>query len=90
MPRGDEADSLRRWHAKVVNGSQVYAEVSLRRVRGFCEDSKLNASRVAESSMDDLRRELEDYLARERKLGDTGEYIRTTLKAVRSWRHYNG
>ncbi len=40
--------------------------------------------------MDDLRRELEDYLARERKLGDTGEYIRTTLKAVRSWRHYNG
>jgi integrase len=89
MPPGDEADRLSRWHANVANGSQVYADVSLRRLRAFCEDSKLSASKVAELEVPELRRALEDYLSREKRRGHSGEYIRTTLKAVRSWRLYN-
>jgi integrase len=89
-PKDDEADRLERWKANVANGSQVYADVSSRRLRAFLGDAKTTATSLADLDVQGLRSVLEDYLAREKKRGHSGEYIRTTLKAVRSWRVYNG
>jgi integrase len=86
----DESDRLARWKANVANGSQVYADVSYRRLRAFCIDAKTTPASVAEMEVPDLRPLLEDYLAREKKRNHSGGYIGTTLKAVRSWRVYNG
>jgi len=85
----DETDQLRRWHQNLANGSEVYADVSARRLRAFCTDSETSASKLLGLDVPDLRALLEDYLSREKKRGHSGEYIRTTLKAVRSWRVYN-
>ena len=90
MGQRGEADLLARWKDNVANGSQVYADVSSRRLRAFCEDSQLSATELVALEPSDLRRTLEDYLAREKRRGHSGEYIRTTLKAIRSWRLYNG
>lgn len=89
-PKGDEAESLARWRANVANGSQLYADVSYRRLLAFCKDARTTPTEVAVMEVDALRRLLEDYLAREKKRGHTGGYIGTTLKAVRSWRVYHG
>lgn len=90
MPATDEIDRLARWKANLANGSQVYADVSHRRLQAFCKAAKSTPASVAEMEVGDLRRLLEDYLAREKKQGHSGGYIATTLKAVRSWRLYNG
>lgn len=89
-PKGDEAERLGRWRANVANGSQLYADVSYRRLIAFARDAQTTPALIAAMELAALRRIMEDFLAREKKRGHTGGYIATTLKAIRSWRVYNG
>ena len=88
--KGQEGEQLQRWRANVANGSQLYADISFRRLLAFAKDVKSTPTTIGEMEVADLRRSIEDYLAREKKRGHTGGYIATTLKAVRSWRIYCG
>jgi integrase len=80
---------LERWERNLANGSETYAAVSGRRLRAFCRTMGVGADALAAMDLKPLRELLEDFLARERKLGHSGEYIRSTVKAVRSWREYH-
>lgn len=88
MTRTDLAP-LDRWERNLANGSTVYATVSARRLRAFCREREVSAEEIAAMELKPLRELIEDYLADERKKGHAGEYIRTTIKAIRSWRSYN-
>jgi integrase len=82
-------DRFDRWYRNVARGSQLYADVSRRRLTAFVTQMKTDPDAVAGLSKDALRRLVEDYLDEERELGHSGEYVRTTLKALRSWLVYN-
>ena len=88
MPE-DETKALERWERNVANGSPVYAAVSARRLRAFLEAMKVSATGLARMEKKELRDLILDYLAEEQKKGHSGEYIRTTTKAIRSWLLFN-
>jgi integrase len=90
MPASEETRDLERWKENVANGSRVYAEVSARRLRAFLESAGVSATDLVRMSKKDLRNSILDYLAAEKKKGHSGEYIRTTTKAIRSWLVFNG
>jgi integrase len=87
---GRSTSALLRWRANIANGSETYAAVSDRRLRAFCRDVKVEPADLATLEAKVLRELLEDYLDGERKKDHSGDYIRTTLKAIRSWLVYNG
>lgn len=82
-------DRLERWYRNVARGSQLYADVCKRRLAAFTKQMRVEPERLAGLPKDDLRRLLEDYLEQEKARKHSGEYIRTTLKAIRSWLAYN-
>ena len=86
----ENRSTAERWEANLRNGSESYAAVSGRRPRAFCRRMQATPEELASLDVADLRRLLEDFLADERKKSHSGGYIGTTVKAVRSWREYNG
>jgi integrase len=85
----DSSDRVDRWHRNVARGSQLYADVSRRRLEAFSRQMETDVEKLLRLPKDALRRIVEDYLDQERKKGRSGDYIRTTMKAVRSWLAYN-
>ena len=83
-----EDEDISRWHANVARGSQVTADVYLRRLGNFCgrfnvtpkslvsmgEDERYNLMLDVISSLE------EDY---------TGSYILSIVKAIKSWLGHN-
>ncbi len=84
------SDQFDRWHRNVARGSQLYADVSRRRVEAFCRQMATPPEKLVGLSGARLRRLVEDYLDEERKKERSGDYVRTTTKALRSWLSYNG
>jgi integrase len=80
---------VERWERNLANGSTAYAQVSARRLRAFCREREVEPDALASMEPKPLRHILEDYLVSEREKGHSGEYIRTTIKAVRSWLVHN-
>ena len=81
---------LRRWHQNVAQGSQITADVYLRRLGAFCIQVKVTPRKLISLREANLHGILIDFVASETKRGRTGSYIQSTLKAVRSWLSHNG
>lgn len=60
-----------------------------RRLAAFAAQMHVEPDRIVRLPKDELRRLLEDYLDQEKAAKHSGEYIRTALKAIRSWLAYN-
>ncbi|MEM3393212.1 MAG: site-specific integrase [Candidatus Bathyarchaeia archaeon] len=79
---------VKRWYNNVARGSNVTADVYLRRLGNFCEIYKLTPNALA--SMDDVKlyNLLMDFVSsREKEFA--GSYIKSTIKAVKSWLSHN-
>ena len=73
----------------LLRGSSVTADVYLRRVDGFCEIQKLSPKDLLSNSDREISNLLMDFVSWSEKRGHAGSYIRSTLKAVRSWLMHN-
>jgi len=85
-----EDPDVKRWYDNLARGSQGTADVYLRRVGSFCK--KVNISPKELSSLSDLEiyNLLLDYVSSMEKSGNTGSYIESTVKCVKSWLAHNG
>lgn len=82
-------DEIRRWHSNVARGSPVTADVYLRRLGAFCAENKVNPNALANMGATKLENLLMDYVSAKEKQY-AGSYIKSTVKAVKSWLAYNG
>ncbi len=81
---------VKRWHENVSRGSYVTADVYLRRLGSFCTHFKKEPSGLAALSESELYNLMLDYVSFMEKSGKTGSYIKSALKAVKSWLSHNG
>lgn len=80
---------VERWYKNLSRGSVITADVYLRRLSRFCEETKLSPDdlvKMDDKAATDL---LQDYVSsHEEKY--TGSYLFGIVKIVRSWLAYNG
>ena len=80
---------VERWYKNLSRGSVITADVYLRRLSRFCEETKLTPDdlvKMDDKAATDL---LQDYVSsHEEKY--TGSYLFGIVKIVRSWLAYNG
>ncbi len=83
---------LRSWYENTANGSRITADVYLRRLRAFCSQMGVDRAEIhgRKFKETDLRDLLVRFINIETKKGRSGEYIRSTVKAVRSWLLHHG
>jgi len=80
---------VRRWYRNVARGSQVTADVYLRRLGSFCNHFGLTPKRLASLDRDEIYNLLLDYVSDLEAAGRAGSYIESALKAVKSWLAHN-
>ena len=81
---------VERWYDNVARGSSVTADVYLRRLGSFCLHVRRTPGDLALLAENDLYDMMLDYVSFMEKSGKTGSYIKSALKAVRSWLSHNG
>jgi len=81
---------VRRWYENVARGSEVTADVYLRRLGAFCKHFKLKPKRLVSLSQNELYNLLLNYVSDLERAGKAGSYIESALKAVKSWLVHNG
>jgi len=84
----EDAD-VRRWYRNVARGSQVTADVYLRRLGSFCSHFGLTPKRLVSLGRDEIYNLLLDYVSDLEAAGRAGSYIESALKAVKSWLAHN-
>jgi len=82
--------SVKRWYDNVARGSSVTADVYLRRLGSFCLHFRKAPKDLLTLSESDLYSMMLDYVSFMEKSGKTGSYIKSALKAVKSWLTHNG
>ena len=80
---------VRRWYDNLARGSRVTADVYLRRLGGFTVNQKIDPRELLSLSDKEISNLLMDFVSWSEKQGHAGSYIRSTLKAVRSWLQHN-
>jgi integrase len=81
---------VERWYDNVARGSSVTADVYLRRLGSFCLHFKSTPKDLAILSESELYNIMLDYVSFMEKSGKTGSYIKSALKAVKSWLYHSG
>jgi hypothetical protein len=83
---------VRRWYSNLARGSQLTADVRLRRLSRFCEANKLTPKSLIQlgrrnrRKLEDL---LEDYVTKLEADRKAPGYITGIIKAVKSWLNHN-
>jgi len=85
----EDAD-VKRWYDNVARGSCVTADVYLRRLGSFCLHFGRTPGDLTLLAENDLYNTMLDYVSFMEKSGKTGSYIKSALKAVKSWLSHNG
>jgi hypothetical protein len=84
-----EDPKIKRWHANLARGSQVTADVYLRRLGNFCESTKITPQKLVTMEEEALYNLLLDTVtSMEKKY--TGSYTQSVIKAIKSWLAHNG
>jgi hypothetical protein len=84
-----ENPDVRRWFENTARGSRITADVCLRRLGSFCESNKITPNKFAYLPERELHNILMDYVSAAEKKGYAGNYINSTLKALKSWLAHN-
>ena len=74
---------MRRWYENVGRGSEITADVYLRRLGSFCVANSLTPASLASKPPHEIQSALLDYVTDHQ--GFAGSYVLSTMKAVRSW-----
>jgi hypothetical protein len=84
-----EDPKISRWHSNLARGSQVTADVYLRRLGNFCESTKITPPVLAAMDEEAIYNLLLDTVtSMEKKY--TGSYTQSVIKAIKSWLKHNG
>ena len=81
---------IARWKHSVDSGSRITGDVYLRRLGSFCVEMGKNPQellKLKDKAMADL---IDDYVISREKKGNAGSYIKSTVKAGKSWLLFNG
>jgi len=82
--------TIDRWYRNLARGSEITADVYLRRLGNVCAGRKVGPEDLVHLARD-ARRDFLTDLVSEMEDGElTGGYIESTLKALRSWLSFNG
>jgi hypothetical protein len=84
-----EDPKIMRWHANLARGSQVTADVYLRRLGNFCKSKKITPQQLATMEEEALYNLLLDTVTNMEKK-NTGSYTQSVIKAIKSWLAHNG
>ncbi|MGC8699338.1 MAG: site-specific integrase [Candidatus Acidifodinimicrobium sp.] len=80
---------VERWYRNLARGSIITADVYLRRLSRFCEETKLSPEDLVSMDEKKVTDLLQDYISsHEGKYA--GSYLVSIVKIVRSWLAYNG
>ncbi|MGI0064889.1 MAG: hypothetical protein ACREAL_08490, partial [Nitrosopumilaceae archaeon] len=83
---------MKRWYDNIARGSDVTADVRLRRLGVYCENTNITPVKFAGIGIQDVRKVeglLLDYVSFLEKKGYAPSYIEDILKALRSWLTFN-
>jgi hypothetical protein len=81
--------SVKRWYENVARGSEVTADVYLRRLGNFCLSIDAVPNELLSLEEGEIYNMLLDTVSKMEKKGYAGSYIQSTLKAVKSWLSHN-
>jgi len=84
-----EDPKIKRWHLNLARGSQVTADVYLRRLGNFCESTKITPQRLIAMDGEAIYNLLLDTVTNMEKK-NTGSYTQSVIKAIKSWLTHNG
>ena len=82
-------EGVKRWFDNVARGSNVTADVYLRRLGNFCHDLRLTPHGLLKMDESKLYNILLDTVSKMEQKGHAGSYIQSTIKAVKSWLLHN-
>src|SRR5437867_5499392 len=85
-----ENPTISRWYRNLARGSEITADVYLRRLGNVCAARKVEPEYLVRLARDARRDFLTDVVSDMEDAGLTGGYIESTLKALRSWLSFNG
>jgi hypothetical protein len=80
---------VERWYKNLAQGSVITADVYLRRLSRFCEETKLSPEDIIKMSEKEVTNLLQDYVS-EHTDKYAGSYLVSIIKIVRSWLMHNG
>ena len=80
---------VKRWNANLARGSQVTADVYLRRLGNFCETNQTTPQKLAAMNEEALYDLLLDTVTGMEKT-NAGSYTQSIIKALKSWLAHNG
>jgi site-specific recombinase XerD len=80
---------VRRWYENVARGSRVTADVYLRRLGSACRSLNLKPKDLLGMSEKALGMLLADFVSRLEREGKAGSYIKSCVKAIKSWLSFN-
>jgi hypothetical protein len=84
-----EDNDVNRWYENSARGSRISADVCLRRLGSFCETNRTTPRKLIALPERELHNMLMDYVSWAEKKGYAGNYINSTMKAVKSWLAHN-
>ena len=79
---------LQRWYNSVKRGSEITADVNLRRMEAFCSTMKIDPHAMLKLSDKNLTDLIDDFVT-EMENKSTPNYISSILKGVKSWLAFN-
>jgi len=83
-----EDKTVRRWYDNLARGSEITADVYLRRLGAFCEENHKDPHALGSMRVRRLEELLMDYVTKNEKKY-AGSYLQTTIKVVKSWLNHN-
>ena len=81
---------VNRWYNNLVQGSQVTADVFVRRLGAVCDRIGTTPKELVSMSEEKRYNTLLDFVSSQQKEGYAGTYIAHSLVAVRSWLSHHG
>ena len=81
---------IERWKHSTDAGSKITGDVYLRRLGAFCVEMGKTPQQIIKMKDKPLADLIDDYVISREKKGNAGSYIKSTVKAVKSWLLFNG
>jgi integrase len=85
----DDVD-VKRWFDNLARGSKITADIYLRRLGRFCVSHGLTPKDLVSMTSAQVADLLMDTVTAMEREGNSGSYIETVVKVIRSWLDHNG
>jgi site-specific recombinase XerD len=84
-----EDENVKRWYENVSRGSKITADVYLRRLGNLCETNNTTPAELSKLDEKRIYELMLDMVSDMEKKNFAGSYIKSVLKAIKSWFAFN-